>query len=176
VPKSGSDVGGSRRPRGWEIDIRSGGVVIARHVPSGAVVTGSLVLRAGSSGARIRISRYDYTVVGGIVIDGPPAPIEWIEDSVNDPGMMQVALDALRLAPIDEGHALPMRLPAAMLEQRERPDAFYSHVAALVRICKTHKISYGPRLASDNNVSEGTVRSWVHEARRRGLLDQPNDD
>ena len=66
-----------------------------------------------------------------------------------------------------------MRLPPAMLEKRERPDAFYSHLAALVRICKTNKISYGPRLAADNNVSEGTVRSWVHEARKRGLLDQP---
>jgi transposase len=68
-----------------------------------------------------------------------------------------------------------MKLPVAMLEKRERPDAFYAHLAALVRVCKTNRISYGPRLATDNNVSEGTVRSWVHEARRRGFLDQPGD-
>jgi hypothetical protein len=148
-------------------------MVSARHSASGARVTASLVLRAGPSGARLRVHRYDYTVPEGIVADGPPAPIEWIEDTVNEPGMMQVVLDALRLAPVDAGDALPLRLPVAMLEKRERPDAFYSHLAALVRICKTNRISYGPRLAADNNVSEGTVRSWVHEARKRGLLDQP---
>lgn len=139
-------------------------------------MTASLVLRAGTSGAALRVLRFEYTVADGVVLDGPPAPIARIEDAVNDPGMMQVVLDSLRLAPVDEGAPLPMRLPAAMLEQRDRPDAFYSHVAALVRVCKTQKISYGPRLATDNNVSEGTVRSWVHEARRRGLLDQPKDD
>jgi hypothetical protein len=135
-----------------------------------------LVLRAGTSGAALRVFRYEYKVADGVVLDGPPAPIQRIEEAVNDPGMMQVVLDSLRLAPLDEGSPLPMRLPTAMLEQRDRPDAFYSHVAALVRVCKAHRISYGPRLATDNNVSEGTVRSWVHEARRRGLLDQPKDD
>ncbi len=136
-------------------------------------MTASFVLRAGKTGAVFRVVRYDYTVPDGVVTDGPAAPIERLEEAVNDPGMMQVVLDSLLQAPVDEGDTLPMRLPAAMLESRERPDAFYSHVAALVRVCKSNKISYGPRLAADNNVSEGTVRSWVHEARRRGLLDQP---
>ncbi len=134
-----------------------------------------MVLRSGKTGATLRVLRFDYTIADGVVSDGPPAPIDWIEDTANDPGMMQVVLDSLRLAPVDEGDALPMRLPLGMLERRDRPDAFYSHVAALVRVCKTNRISYGPRLAADNNVSEGTVRSWVHEARRRGLLDQPQD-
>ena len=148
--------------------------MVAHHSPSGARVAASLVLRAGANGAALRVLRFDYSIADGVVIDGPPAPIEWLEATVNDPGMMQVVLDSLHLAPVDEGETLPMRLPDAMLERRERPDAFYSHVAALVRVCKTNRISYGPRLASDNHVSEGTVRSWVHEARRRGLLDQPD--
>jgi hypothetical protein len=147
--------------------------VTARHTPSGARITASLALRAEPNGAAFRAVRFDYSVPGGVVTDGPAAPIEWLEDTVNEPGMMQVVLDSLLHAPVDAGEILPMRLPAAMLERRERPDAFYSHLAALVRICKANRISYGPRLAADNNVSEGTVRSWVHEARKRGLLDQP---
>jgi hypothetical protein len=139
-------------------------------------MTASFVLRAGKAGAVFRVVRFEYTVPDGIVTDGPAAPIERLEEAVNDPGMMQVVLDSLLQTPVDEGEALPMKLPPAMLEKRDRPDAFYSHVAALVRVCKANKISYGPRLAADNNVSEGTVRSWVHEARKRGLLDQPQGD
>jgi hypothetical protein len=162
-------------PGSWRLSLRPGGVVVAQHSPTGARITAPLVLRAGTSGVELRVLRYEYTVADGVALDGPTAPISRIEEAVNDPGMMQVVLDSLRLAPVDEGAALPMRLPAAMLESRDRPDAFYSHVAALVRICKTHRIAYGPRLAADNNVSEGTVRSWVHEARRRGLLVPPKD-
>jgi hypothetical protein len=147
--------------------------VTARHTPSGARIAASLALRAEQNGAAFRVVRYDYSVLGGVVADGPTAPIEWLEETVNEPGMMQVVLDSLLHAPVDAGDILPMRLPPAMLERRDRADAFYSHVAALVRICKANRISYGPRLATDNNVSEGTVRSWVHEARKRGLLDQP---
>lgn len=119
--------------------------------------------------------RYAHAVETGGVLDGPAAPIEWLEQTVNEPGMMQVILDSLHMAPVDDGAVLPMQVPVAMLERRERPDAFYAHVAALVRVCKANRISYGPRLAADNDVSEGTVRSWVHEARKRGLLDQPQD-
>ncbi len=150
--------------------------MVARHTPSGARITASLVLRAGRSGAEFRVIRFEHTVADGVVSDGPPAPIEWLEHTANDPGMMQVILDSLHHASVDAGEPLPMQLPPAMLERRDRPDAFYSHVAALVRICNTNRISYGPRLAVDNNVSEGTVRSWVHEARRRGFLDQPRSD
>jgi hypothetical protein len=122
------------------------------------------------------VVRYEYTVPDGVVIDGPAAPIEWIENTANEPGMMQVILDSMHEAPADVGSVQPMRLPPAMLENRERPDAFYTRVAAYVRICKANRIAYGPRLATDNNVSEGTVRSWVHEARSRGLLDPPRHD
>ena len=150
--------------------------MVANHVPTGAVTTGSLVLRATPKGVRLRLVRYEFRVLDGVVGDGPAAPIEWIEDEANDPGMMQVILDSFSEAPVSAGDVLPMRLPPAMLENRDRPDAFYSHVAAYVRVCKTNRIAYGPRLAADNGVSEGTVRSWVHEARARGLLDpsRPN--
>jgi hypothetical protein len=145
--------------------------VVANHGATGAVTTGSLVLRATPKGVRLRLVRYEYRVPDGVVGDGPTAPIEWIEDASNDPGMTQVILDSLSEPPVSAGDVLPMRLPPAMLQNRYRPDAFYSHVAAYVRVCKMNRIAYGPRLAADNEVSEGTVRSWVHEARARGLLD-----
>lgn len=64
-----------------------------------------------------------------------------------------------------------MKLPEAMLRQRARPDAFYKRVAALVQYRKEHGIAFGPRIAKDNDVSENTVRYWIHEARKRGFLD-----
>lgn len=168
--------GTSRRPQGWTIGVRPGGIIVADHARSGAIVTGSLVLRAGRDGARLRLVRYDFAVPDGLVSDAPPAPVEWIEKTANEPGMMQVILDSMHEVPTHTGSVQPMRLPPVMLENRERPDAFYTRVAAYVRICKSNRIAYGPRLAADNNVSEGTVRSWVHEARTRGLLDPPTHD
>ena len=50
----------SRRPLGWSIDIRPGGIV-----------TGSLVLRSGHVGARFHLARYDFAVPAGLVSDAP---------------------------------------------------------------------------------------------------------
>ena len=111
--------------------------------------------------------RFQHTVEHGVVLDGP-GPIEWIETSVNEPGMMQVVLDSLRLGPVDEGDAVPMHCPPRCSKKQSARHILVSPFAALVRISKSNRISYGPRLAADNDVSEGTVRSWVHEARDTG--------
>ena len=91
----------SGHARGWDLDVRSGGVVVARHTPSGARMAASFVLRAGKDGAKFRVVRFDYTVPDGVVTDGPAAPIERLEEAVNEPGMMQVVLDSLLQAPVD---------------------------------------------------------------------------
>ena len=143
--------------------------MVAKHKTSGAVVVAHLVLRGENGSARFRIDKYEHLVEGGLVTDGPPAPLEWIEDQCNRAGDLQIILDML-MDPAATDARVPMKLPPAWLELREKPDAFYVRVAALVRLCEEHRIRYGPRLAEDNGVPPGTVRSWVHEARKRGHL------
>jgi hypothetical protein len=153
---------------GWSVEPRPGGLVVATHAPSGAVLTASLDLRAGARGARFRVARYALELPEDDATDIPTPPIDHIEQMVNSPASMQMLIDGLDESP--QTSLTPMRLPAAMVSGHRRSDAFYARVAALVHACREQGISYGPRLARDNGVSEGTVRSWAHEARRRGLL------
>jgi acetyl esterase/lipase len=163
-----SQLGDALAAAEWTIEVGPG-TLAAVHRSSGATISAALVLRAADHGARLRVLRYEYAVPNGLASDGPPPPISWIETAVNEPAILQRVLDTISEAPAPTEVA-PMRLPPELLRRRPRPDDFYAHLAALVRICESRRTPYGPRLSRDNGVSEGTVRSWVHEARRRGLL------
>ena len=156
-------------PEQWILDYGPGGVVVAKHKTSGAVVVAHLVLRGDNGSARFRIDKYEHLVEGGLVTDGPPAPLELIEEQCNRAGDLQIILDML-MDPAATTDRVPMKLPSAWLEVRSKPDAFYERVAAFVRLSDEHGAKYGPRLAEDNGVPVGTVYSWVAEARKRGHL------
>ena len=169
LPVSGTSVEADAE---WRIEVLPGGIVVARHERSGAVVTGRLVLNATDAGIRLRLLEYRYAIPSSIGAAGPMAPVASIEGVVNEPAIAQSILDSLGEAPAAAAAVPGLRIPPAMLRGRPRSDDFYRAIAALVQTCRENKIAYGPRLAADNHVSEGTVRSWVHEARRRGLLEQ----
>lgn len=156
-------------PEQWTLDYGPGGAVVAKDETSGAVVVAYLVLRGDNGSARLRITKYEHVVEGGPVTDGPPAPLELIEEQCNRAGDLQIILDML-MDPAATTDRVSMKLPPAWLEVRAKPDAFYERVAALVRLSDESGVKYGPRLAEDNGVPVGTVYSWVAEARKRGHL------
>jgi hypothetical protein len=56
-------------------------------------------------------------------------------------------------------------------EGRGYPPEMYEQVAALYRWCVESGIRPAPTIAEANDVPETTVRRWIREARRRGVLD-----
>jgi hypothetical protein len=99
-------------------------------------------------------------------------PLAWALEAATERGTFLTLLDQ-RNNESDPSQPLPMLLPPAMVKGAGRkPDNFYERVAYLVRFCAEHGIAHGPRLAKDNGVEESTVYRWVHEARRRGLLEE----
>jgi hypothetical protein len=53
---------------------------------------------------------------------------------------------------------------------RRFPDSFYEKVASLYWECVAGGVHPTPAISSANGVPRSTVRAWITEARRRGLL------
>lgn len=158
---------------GWTITIGGGGTVVAKHVSGAYVVARTQLAPRPEGGGAFRIGSYRHWLEEGLVTDGPSAPLEWIEAELTRPERFAIVLAQLN-QPADADEAIPMRLfPEDMpdeLRRGRKPDSFYVKLAGYVEQCREYDIAAGPRLAADNGVSENTVRSWIHEARRRGLL------
>jgi hypothetical protein len=151
---------------GWTLNPSTGGVVVVNH-PSGAYVVADLQLAARDGGGTFKIASYRHFVENGLISDGPPAPLEWIEREANTPDKFVVILGWLHEPPPTD-RPIPMRvLPDGIPLTAPKNDAFYKRVAGFVRICSENGIAYAPRLAKDNGVSESTVRGWALEARNR---------
>lgn len=150
---------------------------MAHHTSGAYVVAQTQLAPRPEGGGAFRVVSYRHHLEHGLVTDGPPAPLGWIEAELATPELFAVVLAWLnRRADTHSERPIPMRLfpedmPAALRRGR-KPDGFYVKLAGFVRLCREHGIAVGPRLAADNDTNEATVRGWVHEARRRGLLDE----
>jgi hypothetical protein len=67
-------------------------------------------------------------------------------------------------------HELYLRDKYFKKEGRSYPPEMYERVAALYRRCVAGGIRPAPAIAEANGVPETTVRRWIREARRRGVL------
>lgn len=147
---------------------------VVRDQQHRAIATVTYAIVPGGTELRLGIIKVEHYSPDEHTLITEDFPVRWALDAANEPAVLLMLLD-LRHVPDKPGEPLPMLLPPGeVMGGGRKPDSFYERVAYLVRYCAEHGIAHGPRLAKDNHVPESTVYRWVHEARRRGLLEETN--
>jgi hypothetical protein len=122
-------------------------------------------------GGRLRIVGVRVQHDDGVTLQQLQIPIHRLEAHLSEKPAMRMVLPEGGWPP-PKPHELVIRD-----EYFENPDGrgygqeMYERVAMLYRRCVAGGVRPAPAIAEANGVPETTVRRWIKEARRRGVLD-----